>query len=76
MQSFTQPQRLLELTHEPGITRQAIFKRPVLIVGQSSDNVVSHPFQIAAGVYHFTSAWIERVAGAVAEFRVSMASPA
>jgi hypothetical protein len=76
MQSFIQPQRLLELMHELRITHQAIFKRAVLIGGQSSDNVVSHPLEIAAGVYHFTFPWIERVAGAAPEFRVSMASPA
>ncbi len=58
MQSFTQPQRLLQLMHERGITRQAIFERAVLIVGQSSDNEVLHPLEIAADLYHFTPPWI------------------
>src|SRR6202521_223496 len=76
MQSFTQPQRLLELMHEPRITHQAIFKRAVLIVGQSSGDVVLHPLEIAAGVYHITPPWIERVAGGVTQIRVSPGSPA
>ena len=73
MQAFTQPQRLLELTYQTRITHQTIFKRPVLIVGQSSDKVVLHPLGIAAGVYHLTPPWMERLAGVVPEFRVSMA---
>src|SRR5437588_9170651 len=58
MQSFAQPQRLLQFMHEPGITHQAIFECAVLIVGQSSDNVVLHPLGIEADVHHFVPPWI------------------
>src|SRR3977135_3960965 len=76
MQSFTQPQRLLELMHERRITHQAIFELAVLIVGQSSDNVVLHPLEIVVGVYHFTCPWMERLAGAAPDLRVPTTSPA